>query len=44
MWLGFPRKQGARDDCYEVFTKMLARGTLRDSLDELIGNVRTYAG
>ncbi|MEH1781303.1 MAG: type II toxin-antitoxin system YhaV family toxin [Nostoc sp.] len=36
LWLGFPRKQGARNDCYEVFTKMVARGTFPDSLDELI--------
>lgn len=37
LWLGFPRKEGAKDDCYEVFTKMVARGTFPDSLDELIG-------
>ncbi len=36
LWLGFPRKEGAKDDCYEVFTKMVARGTFPDSLDELI--------
>ncbi len=34
--LGFPRKEGAKDDCYQVFTKMVARGTFPDSLDELI--------
>ncbi|WP_390625438.1 type II toxin-antitoxin system YhaV family toxin [Nostoc linckia] len=36
LWLGFPRKEGARDDCYELLTKMVARGTFPDSLDELI--------
>ena len=36
LWLGFPRKEGAKDDCYQVFTKMVARGTFPDSLDELI--------
>jgi toxin YhaV len=36
LWLGFPRKEGAKDDCYEVFTKMVARGTFPDNLDELI--------
>jgi toxin YhaV len=36
LWLGFPRKEGAKDDCYEVFTKMVARGTFPDSLDDLI--------
>jgi toxin YhaV len=36
LWLGFPRKEGAKDDCYQVFTKMVSRGTFPDSLDELI--------
>jgi toxin YhaV len=36
LWLGFPRKEGAKDDCYQVFTKMVTRGTFPDSLDELI--------
>jgi toxin YhaV len=36
LWLGFPRKEGAKNDCYQVFTKMVARGTFPDSLDELI--------
>jgi toxin YhaV len=36
LWLGFPRKQGAKNDCYQVFTKMVKRGTLPDSLDELL--------
>jgi toxin YhaV len=36
LWLGFPRKEGAKDDCYEVFTKMVEQGTFPDSLDELV--------
>ena len=36
LWLGFPRFEGAKNDCYEVFTKMVGRGTFPDSLDELI--------
>jgi toxin YhaV len=36
LWLGFPRKDGAKNDCYQVFTKMVARGTFPDNLDELI--------
>ncbi|WP_392480244.1 type II toxin-antitoxin system YhaV family toxin [Nostoc sp. C110] len=36
LWLGFPRKQGAKNDCYQVFTKMVERGTFSDSLDELL--------
>jgi toxin YhaV len=38
LWLGFPRKEGAKDDCYEVFTKMVTRGTFPDSLDELLAD------
>lgn len=36
LWLGFPRKEGAKDDCYQVFTKMIERGRFPDSLDELL--------
>ncbi len=36
LWLGYPRKEGAKDDCDEVFTKTVAQGTFSDSLDELI--------
>ncbi|BAZ12036.1 hypothetical protein NIES4071_38640 [Calothrix sp. NIES-4071] len=36
LWLGFPRKEGAKDDCYEVFTKMVEQGTFPNSLDELV--------
>ncbi|MEM7714515.1 MAG: type II toxin-antitoxin system YhaV family toxin [Cyanobacteria bacterium P01_A01_bin.68] len=39
LWLGFPRKEGAKNDCYQVFTKMVARGTFPDSLDELIADI-----
>ena len=38
LWLGFPRKEGAKKDCYQVFTKMVEGGTFPDSLDELIRN------
>lgn len=39
LWLGFPRKEGARNDCYQVFTKMVGRGTFPGSSDELIADV-----
>ncbi|MDJ0618403.1 MAG: type II toxin-antitoxin system YhaV family toxin [Calothrix sp. MO_192.B10] len=41
LWLGFPRKEGAKNDCYQVFIKMVARGTFPDSLDELITETET---
>jgi toxin YhaV len=36
LWLGFPRKEGAKDDCYEVFTKRLEAGYYSRSFEELI--------
>jgi toxin YhaV len=36
LWLGFPRKEGAKDDCYQVFTKMVMKGTFPDRLEELL--------
>ncbi|AFY33808.1 type II toxin-antitoxin system YhaV family toxin [Calothrix sp. PCC 7507] len=41
LWLGFPRKEGAKNDCYQVFTKMVAQGIFPDSLDELIAEPET---
>jgi toxin YhaV len=35
LWLGFPRKEGAKDDCYKVFTKMVMRGEFPDNLAQL---------
>lgn len=36
LWLGYPRKQGDKNDCYKVFTKMVERGNFPDSIDALI--------
>ena len=36
LWLGYPRKQGDKNDCYKVFTKMVERGDFPSSLDALI--------
>lgn len=36
LWLGYPRREGARDDCYAVFTRMVASGRFPDSIDELL--------
>ncbi len=38
LWLGFPRKEKAKNDCYQVFIKMVEGGSFPDSLDELMGN------
>jgi toxin YhaV len=36
LWLGFPRKEGDRRDCYQVFSKMVANGKLPDSYESLL--------
>lgn len=36
LWLGYPRKEGAKNDCYQVFEKKLKRGEFPDGLDELV--------
>ncbi len=36
LWLGYPRKEGDKNDCYKAFTKMVERGKFPDSLDKLL--------
>ncbi len=36
LWLGYPRKEGDKNDCYRAFTKMVERGQFPDSLDDLL--------
>ncbi|NJK41497.1 MAG: type II toxin-antitoxin system YhaV family toxin [Acaryochloridaceae cyanobacterium SU_2_1] len=36
LWLGYPRKEGDKNDCYRAFRKMVERGDFPISLDELI--------
>jgi toxin YhaV len=36
LWLGFPRKEGDRRDCYAVFSRMVANGKLPDSYESLV--------
>ena len=35
LWLGFPRKDGDRNDCYAVFSRMVQRGDLPEDWDSL---------
>ena len=35
LWLGFPRKDGDRNDCYAVFTRLVQRGALPDDWESL---------
>ncbi len=36
LWLGYPRKEGDKSDCYRVFQKMVARGDFPESIDQLL--------
>jgi toxin YhaV len=36
LWLGYPRKEGDKNDCYAVFTKMVDRGQFPEDISELI--------
>lgn len=36
LWLGYPRKEGDKKDCYTAFRKMVERGDFPTSLDELL--------
>ena len=36
LWLGYPRKEGSKDDCYRVFKKMIDKGKFPASPEELI--------
>lgn len=36
LWLGFPRKEGDKKDCYRIFTKMVEKGQFPLSLKDLI--------
>ncbi len=36
LWLGFPRKEGDQQDCYAVFSRMVANGKLPESYDALL--------
>lgn len=35
LWLGFPRKQGDKNDCYRVFAKMIERGQFPHRLQDI---------
>lgn len=36
LWLGHPRKEGDKNDCYEVFKKMIAKGEFPETMKELL--------
>ncbi|MCL1470022.1 type II toxin-antitoxin system YhaV family toxin [Argonema antarcticum] len=44
LWLGYPRKEGDKNDCYAVFQKMVLNGTFPASMQELIDQCETGNG
>lgn len=36
LWLGFPRKEGDKKDCYQVFSKKVENGDFPKSIDNLL--------
>ncbi|MBD2771094.1 type II toxin-antitoxin system YhaV family toxin [Iningainema sp. BLCCT55] len=36
IWLEFPRKEGDKNDCYQVFSKKVANGDFPESVNELL--------
>ena len=36
LWLGYPRREGDKKDCYAVFQKMVERGDFPHSLSQLL--------
>lgn len=43
LWLGFPRKEGDRQDCYAVFSRMVAKGQLPESYESLLAECNSSA-
>jgi toxin YhaV len=35
LWLGYPRKDGDRNDCYAVFSRLVQRGELPENWESL---------
>ena len=35
LWLGYPRKDGDRNDCYAVFSRLMQRGELPEDWETL---------
>lgn len=40
LWLGWPRKQGDKSDCYRVFEKLVGKGKFPQTIDELIQDAK----
>ncbi|NJM00140.1 MAG: type II toxin-antitoxin system YhaV family toxin [Synechococcaceae cyanobacterium SM2_3_2] len=41
LWLGYPRKEGDKNDCYTVFTRKINNGEIPDGLEALLKEVES---
>jgi toxin YhaV len=39
LWLGFPRKEGDKNDCYAIFTRMVSNGDFPETLEQLLAEI-----
>ncbi len=39
LWLGYPRKEGDKNDCYAVFTRKVSNGEFPDNSEDLLKEV-----
>jgi hypothetical protein len=44
LWLGFPRKDGDRNDCYALFSRWVQRGELPEDWENLQRDLLTEHG
>ena len=42
LWLGFPRKEGDKKDCYQVFSKMVKNGKFPEDMNSLLADFDKY--
>ena len=43
LWLGFPRRDGDKNDCYEVFKKYLSQGKISPDLEAILAESSLYS-
>lgn len=42
LWLGFPRKEGDKKDCYLIFSKMVRNGNFPENMKSFLNFIEEY--
>ncbi|WP_017293019.1 type II toxin-antitoxin system YhaV family toxin [Geminocystis herdmanii] len=42
LWLGFPRKEGDKKDCYEIFSKMVINGNFPEDVSSFLDLINQF--